>query len=103
MTFGSIEIFTPGGADDDKTAAEEAVGFSVVFAVDLVAGAFGAAASALDGEVAACVAGRGDACDVLSRAHATSCSAPAVRMIAVIMLCRFFICDPHFIANPEKL
>jgi len=56
MTFGSTEIFIPGGADDDKTAAEETGELSVPLAGDLVAEALGEAASALAGEVAACAA-----------------------------------------------
>src|SRR5262249_20573199 len=102
MTFGSTETFNPAGpacVDDDKTSVKATGALSVAPAappiLDALGGVAGLACAAF-----ACAAGAAAAGAVLSRKHVAS-SYLAVRM--TVMLFGFFISDPFFIANREKL
>src|SRR5262245_2389458 len=99
MTFGSIETFNPAGADDDKTSVKAPGALSVAPAAPPIAEALDEAV-ALAIKAVARAAGCVAAGVVLSRKHVAS-SDVAVRM--TVMIFGFFIRDPFFIANREKL
>jgi hypothetical protein len=99
MTLGSIETFNSAGADGDKTNVKALGALSVAPAAQPIAEALGEAV-ALAIKAVARAAGRVAAGVVLSRKHVASSDA-AVRM--TVMLFGFFIRDPFFIANREKL
>src|SRR5262245_39035710 len=87
MTFGSIEIFHPCGADEGKTCPKEADALSALPTGDFIEKALG--------ESAACWVAAGA---VLSLAYVASSSA-AVRITLQLMLFGFFIPDPFVIGN----